>query len=117
MENFFGKNLRYLREQRKIEQQEFADKLGIPRTTLACWELGTRTPKIKKVREIAEKLNVDIDIISRDFSLKEEDRKLKEVELLFSKHRDILTKDDEDMIKFIIEKRKREVDSQEEVCR
>lgn len=35
-----------------------------------------------------------------------------EVELLFDKHKDILTQDDKDYIKFIIEKRKKEIDKE-----
>lgn len=69
MDDFFGKNLKYLRKINKLEQEELAKILGIPRSTLSCWENGLRTPKIKKILEIANYFKVDMDIISRDYSL------------------------------------------------
>lgn len=67
MEDYFGKNLKYLRKKRNLGQDELAEILNIPRSTLSCWENGIRTPKIKKILEIAKYFNVGIDIISKDY--------------------------------------------------
>lgn len=68
MINYFAKNLKFLRESKKIEQQKLADDLNIPRSTLSCWENGLRTPKIEQILDISKYFNVNIDIISRDYS-------------------------------------------------
>ena len=67
--NFFSKNLKFLREKKKLNQQEIADNLNIPRTTYTCWENGIRTPKIEQILDIANYFNVGMDIISRDYSI------------------------------------------------
>ena len=114
MGNYFAKNLKYLRERKDYDQQTLADKLGVPRTTLACWENGIRTPKVEKIKTIADVLGVDIDIISRDYS-KENSQSFDELEVLFSNNKDILTEDDKEYIKFIIDKRKKEIDEEKGV--
>ena len=111
MNNYFASNLKYLREKKGLDQQQLADKLNVPRTTLSCWENGIRTPKIEKIQNIADVLNVDVDIISRDYS-DTSSHKFDELQLLFSKYKDILTDEDKETIKFLIEKRKREIDKQ-----
>lgn len=110
--NYFSKNLRFLREKKGIDQQKLADDLNIPRSTLSCWENGLRTPKIEQIQDIANYFRVDIDIISKDYSIINTDNILDELEILFSKNKDILTEDDKETMKFIIEKRKREIDKQ-----
>lgn len=74
MANYFAKNLKFLRESKKIEQQRLADDLNIPRSTLSCWENGLRTPKIEQILDITKYFNVNIDIISRDYSNDNEEK-------------------------------------------
>lgn len=71
MANYFSKNLKYLREKKNLEQQILADELKIPRSTLTCWENGLRTPKIQKIEDIANYFGVGMDIISKDYSIEE----------------------------------------------
>lgn len=68
MTNYFSKNLKYLREQKNMEQQDLAEAWNIPRSTLSCWENGLRTPKIEQIQDIANYFGVNIDIVSRDYS-------------------------------------------------
>ena len=89
MANYFSKNLRYLRERKKIEQQKMSDDLNIPRSTLSCWENGLRTPKIEQIQQIAKYFNVDIDIISRDYSLPNNSEISELDHLLFSKAKEL----------------------------
>lgn len=49
-----GNNIKFLREKKGIEQQELADILNVPRSTLACWENNIRTPKLEQIMKIAE---------------------------------------------------------------
>ena len=101
MENYFSKNLKYLREKKGLEQQELADNLGIPRSTLSCWETGVRTPKIEQIQEIADYFKVDIDIISKDYSNCALSNK---IDILYNKTKDILTDDERAMIEFAMQR-------------
>lgn len=60
MENNFSKNLKILRETKKISQQEIADKIGVDRSTIGYWENGKADPTMLNVIKLAETLNVDI---------------------------------------------------------
>ena len=67
MEIYLGKNIKYLREKKNLGQQEFADILKVPRSTLACWENNLRTPKLEQIVKIAEYFNTNLDIIYTDY--------------------------------------------------
>lgn len=72
-EIFFGKNIKYLRKKRKLGQQQLANILDVPQSTLACWEKGIRTPKLEKVIDVANYFNVDLSIIYKDLSKEKEE--------------------------------------------
>lgn len=61
-----GKNIKFLREKNNLNQQELAEILNIPRSTLACWESGIRTPKLEEIVKIAKYFKVNLDIIYID---------------------------------------------------
>jgi transcriptional regulator with XRE-family HTH domain len=65
---YLGKNIRYLRKKKNIKQEELANALNVPRTTLSCWETGVRTPKIEKIIDIANYFETDLNIIYKDLS-------------------------------------------------
>lgn len=67
MEMHLGKNIKYLREKRNIDQQTFADILEVPRSTLACWENNLRTPKLEQIVKIAEYFGTNLDIVYVDY--------------------------------------------------
>lgn len=54
-------NLRHLRGERKLSQQELADMIGIGRTTIANIESNLANPGHKTLLEIAKVFNVTID--------------------------------------------------------
>lgn len=68
MEINLGKNIKLLRKKQNIDQQELADYLNVPRSTLACWENNIRTPKLEQIVKIAQFFNVNLDIIYNDFN-------------------------------------------------
>ena len=110
--NYFANNLRFLRERKHLDQQKVADDLNIPQSTLSCWETGIRTPKIEQIIDIANYFNVDMDIVSRDYSNNQDKHTFDELELLFNKHKDILSEKDKAIIKTIIEERIKEIDKE-----
>lgn len=56
-----GDNLKYLREMKKISQQQAADTLGLPRTTLGDYERNHTEPNIDMLCKIARYFNVRLD--------------------------------------------------------
>lgn len=59
-----------------------------------------------------ENIKIDIENWLSSKSTNYTDEYLDELEILFNKNKDILTEDDKETIKFLIEKRKREIDKQ-----
>lgn len=58
---YLAQNLKYLREQRGLKQQELADILGEKQSTVGNWEAGKREPEINMLVCIAEYFNVSLD--------------------------------------------------------
>ena len=55
----FGINLRTLRVQKNLSQQDIADRLSINRTTYTKWELGVSEPSLTMLLKLAEIYDVD----------------------------------------------------------
>ena len=105
----FAKNLKYYMEYYDKDRNTICDDLNIPYTTFTDWYNAVTYPRIDKIELLANYFNVKkSDLIENKYKNQEFD----ELELLFSKHKDILTNDDKEYIKFIIEKRKKEIDKQ-----
>lgn len=111
MTNYFAKNIKYYRTKQNIDQQVMAEDLGVAQSTLSCWESGIRTPDLDMITKIARYLNIYDDFITKDLTNSNEST-FDELELLFSKNKDILTDDDKAYIRFIIEKRRNEIDKE-----
>lgn len=108
MTRFFNKNLKYIRQSKGISQQELAEKLNIDRSTISRWENDEMDVTVGNAIAVANYLNIPIEeLTSKDLTV-EEQPTFDELELLFNKNKDILTDDDKETMKFIIEKRKRE---------
>lgn len=61
MNNMISKNLKYLRDKNKLTQEQFSEKLGVSRQTVAKWENGESLPDIEKCVEIALLFTVSLD--------------------------------------------------------
>ncbi len=59
----FSKNLRSLRKEANMRQQDLADKLGVAQTTIASYEQGQRFPNHETLIEMADFFNVSIDFL------------------------------------------------------
>lgn len=109
--SYFSKNLKFLREQRKLSQNKLAELSNVNQTTIARWESEEISPSLDNIYDVTNILNISIaDLTGRD--LTDEQPVFDELELLFSKNKDILTDDDKETIKFVIEKARRKVDEQ-----
>jgi transcriptional regulator with XRE-family HTH domain len=56
-----GQNIRKLRDERNITQQQLADSLGVTSQAVSKWECGTTVPDIAMLPEIADYFSVTID--------------------------------------------------------
>lgn len=56
-----GNKLKILRKERRLTQQELADKLGIKRATISNYEINRRSPHLSELRRIAEFFGVGLD--------------------------------------------------------
>jgi transcriptional regulator with XRE-family HTH domain len=56
-----GAKLKNLRKSRKLTQAEFAEKVGVSRSTLSCYEIDQRTPSVKTLQHIAQMFGVGLD--------------------------------------------------------
>ncbi len=58
-----GKNIKSLRQQRGITQEQLAGHLGVSYQAVSKWETGANTPDISFLPEIAEFFGVNIDTL------------------------------------------------------
>ena len=112
MTRFFNKNLKYIRQKKGISQQELADKLKIDRSTISRWENDEMDITVGNALLLADYFNVPIEDFTAKDMTTEENINFDETELLFDKHKDILTDSDKNIIKTIIEERKKEIDKE-----
>lgn len=57
----FGKNLKFLRTQNGISQEEFADRTKLDRTYISGLERGKRNPSFLTLIKLAQTLNISIE--------------------------------------------------------
>lgn len=55
-----GEKIRLARHEKGFTQVEFAEKLGISRSAIACYETERRTPDFKDLQHIAAVLGVSV---------------------------------------------------------
>lgn len=112
MKNYFAKNISYLIDNNIISVETILKITNHNSPGLiSMWKSGERNIMTNDLIAIANFLNYTVDdLINKDLSKKELSKS--ELDVLFDKHKDILTDDDKETIKFIIEKRKREIDKE-----
>ena len=103
MDNNFSNNLKHLRIQSGLTQEELAKKIGKDYSTIGKWELGQRSPVMADVVKLADIFNVPLNTLVTDSFVKE-DTKLSQKEILFNKTKDILSDSDWATIEFIMNK-------------
>ena len=64
---YLAQNLKYLREQKGMNQNEMADVLGISQSAIGNWEQNHRKPDIEMIIRLAEYFGVTLDdLVLRD---------------------------------------------------
>lgn len=61
-----GNNIKLLRQQKNLTQDQIAEKLGVSYQAVSKWENNANTPDIALLPEIAELFGVSIDVLFSD---------------------------------------------------
>lgn len=64
-------NIRKLREEKNLTQQQIADKLYVSRQTVCRWENGSRCPDLITAKKLALELDVSLDELISDEDVNE----------------------------------------------
>jgi len=56
----FDKRLKETRQNKGLTQEELAKKVGLTKTSICCYENGTRTPTLDTLIDLANELNVEL---------------------------------------------------------
>lgn len=113
MNNNFAFNLKYIRQIKGLTQEQLGKLMGKDYSTIGKWESGARSPIMEDVLKLSDVLNVDVkDLISKNYNKDNNLNDFDELNILFDKNKDILTDSDKQIIKTIIEQRKKEIDKE-----
>lgn len=58
-----SKNIKLLREQKKMSQADLAKRLGITRSSVNAWEQGISVPSTQYIIELSDLFNVSTDFL------------------------------------------------------
>ena len=103
------------RKEKKYElyltQDDIAKIVNKSRVLVSQWESDAREITTEDIIKISDYFNVPMDVlVGKDLRIS--DNTFDETNVLFDKYKDFLTDDDKEYIKFIIEKRKKEIDKE-----
>ena len=68
----FNENLKYLRKEAKLTQEQLAEKLNVSRQAVTKWESGQSLPDIQNLKEMADMFEVTMDALVGDIGTKKE---------------------------------------------
>lgn len=67
MKNYFPDNLKHLRNQKGLTQEELAKKMDKDYSTIGKWELGQRNPIMADILKLADIFGVSVqDLVEKD---------------------------------------------------
>ena len=110
--NFISSNIKYLRLQKGLTQEDLANIVNKSRVLISQWESDSREITTEDIIKLSDYFNVPMDnLVGKDLRV-HQNNSFDELELLFDKHKDILTDSDKNIIKTVIEERKKEIDKE-----
>lgn len=63
--HILSSNIRFLRKKENLSQEEFAERFGVSRQSVAKWENGDSLPDVGKCVEIADYYEISVDVLLR----------------------------------------------------
>lgn len=104
MKNYFPENLKFLRNQKGLRQEDLAKRMDKDYSTIGKWELGQRNPIMADIIKLSDIFNVSVqDLVEKDLRIKDSPPTSK-MEILFNKTKDILNDDERAMIEATMER-------------
>lgn len=61
MNNQFSKNLKQIRKNHNLSQEQLADEIGVSRQAISKWESAVAYPEMDKIIALCDKFNINID--------------------------------------------------------
>lgn len=61
--NSVGKNLQKIRKEKKMTQEELAEKLNVTRQAISNWETDKTQPDVNTLAQIAEALDISVEVL------------------------------------------------------
>lgn len=105
----YGERLKRLREDKKISQQQLADKLNINRSTYARYELSQTQPDFDVLKSIADFYEVTIDYLlgrtsensQKDYYIKKFAEEFPDIDLMFEDMKSFTAEDMRDLYDYV----------------
>lgn len=79
----FSENLKRLRKERSMTQEELAETLSVSRQAISKWESGNGYPETEKLLVISNELNVSIDSLFADDRCDEQNREFEQKDIAY----------------------------------
>lgn len=61
-----GKNIQYLRKQKKITQEQLAEQMSVSRQTVSRWEADEIVPELDKIITLSDMFSCKLDVLVRE---------------------------------------------------
>ena len=102
-----GKNIQYLRKQKKITQEQLAEMISVSRQTVSKWEADEITPELNKLIVLSDVFSCKLDaMVKEDMNVRDEvysEITIKKVKAFKMARYVMLTPNPEDDVNFYME--------------
>ena len=110
--NFLSTNIKFLRQKNNLTQEDISKIVNKSRVLVSQWEADEREITTEDIIKLSDYFNITMDmLVGKDLRIKNDTNSLDEVDILFNKHKDILSESDKNIIKTIIEERKKNLNN------
>ena len=107
--NFLSTNIKFLRQNSGLTQEDLAKIVGKSRVLVSQWESDDREITTEDIVKLSDYFNLPMDaLVGKD--LRVEKNNFDELDILFDKNKDILTESDKNIMKTIITERRKQID-------
>ncbi len=90
----FAENLKQLRKEKGLSQEEFAEIMNVSRQAVSKWEQGESFPEVEKLLFLSSKFNVSLDYLMSAEIVKEQSAERNTVTgniIIYSRHENVVT--------------------------